>query len=282
MKYNIMASPYHEISLKIHVGSIPADSTEEDLYSYFANFGKIMGIQLSRRFKTRSSTMLNQGSCVLMAGDHQTVEMILATPHNFEGRKLKCHRFVEGEALQELNRSNNERRLIIKNVHRDVQLQILHEYLVQFGEIECLFFLHQTRRLHRFRTASVQFTTKESADHVLERPSFKINGSKIKIQSYNHEFKRPRRTSQPINQRLPGTSSASSDKRNQQSNPTANQQLARKSPPLSIETNHSLKPTKRAYFISNLWLITAEGRSPSLTCNIRYNLLARARPRGSF
>jgi RNA recognition motif-containing protein len=234
---------------------------------------------MSTRTKSRTSELLNQGSCVLLVKDESTATKILEATHFFRGRKITCLKFLEGDALKELNRLNNERRLIIKNVPRRVSIQDLELYLHQFGKIEFLFFLKQKKYTFKFRTASVQFKSTKSAAAAKANSGQKMFGSKLRFDSYDHQYKKSRNAS---SSQLPGelgyqdhspeVAVSSSDTFHH--TPQACHRDSSNATPI----DHFLKPTSRKYHSMRTESELYQRSKVHTELVVRYNLKLKAQP----
>lgn len=270
-----MSAVGRETLVKIHVGAIPADATKNDLLYYFSKFGPVVDVLMSTRIRTRTSSVLNQGSCVLLVNDESTSTNILEASHFFRGRKIKCLKFLEGNALREHNRVNNERRLIVKNVPNHVSIGELKCYLKQHGEIEYLFFLKQKKYPCKLKTASVQYESPESTAAAINSQMHTVLGSKIKIHPYDRSYKKIKNSSHSLR---PSQSSCK-EQSSEEPCPISQQPFNCPKPcptlPKLSDMDHFIKPTNKEYYLEQNRDGFKEDQSLCKEPKVRYNIKVR-------
>lgn len=273
-----MADPRLENCLKIHVGPVPADTTEKDLKRHFGRFGQITKVFVRYNSKNRSQMKLIHSSCTILVSDMDTYQQILAANHFFKGRKVKCTKYMEGEELDRYNKESNERRIIIKNIPNDVKFPWLESIVKPYGEIDFLYFLHESNpnSLRRYnntcQTASLQFTFKASALKLLEKRNYPLGNTKIKFQKYDHNFNQQRSTPYTPMSLSGGSSVAKADINNKyEYQEKTNQDPSLMKKPQSKKVfPHYLKPTLRQFYTPERKL--NQEFSPPPTNNIRFNI----------
>ena len=262
------------VGVKVFVGSIPAYATQSALRSYFQRFGKVLQVHLGFRSKGVNHESLNPGHGYILVEDSPTAERIIREEnHFFEGRKLACQPFRRGNQLKQDIEIGNRRRVIIKNVHWNMDENEFKNIISEHGEVEYCFFFNKNENIVKGetskpqktpRTASIQFVEVEAAERLIEKKSIMIYGVKSKIERYKHKNKQSTlnlttnsdslnegRTSHVQKARASGTSVISLPGRNE--DPVSRLpafQSAIRQPPLlkSIDRFHSMKPTRRIYY----------------------------------
>ncbi len=176
-----------EKSLSIYVAGIPTKISKNELYSYFSYFGPISTVATFSNVDTRHSVQNGasisarariKGYCIVTTASWSTYSKILSTEkHQLHGKQVVCARFQEGSKLMRLNRLNNQKRVIVKNVPSSLDLEQLKCFLsVSFGQVELMYELkgstspdsvHQEESTRQRKAYSVMFSEKTAAQRLV-------------------------------------------------------------------------------------------------------------------
>ena len=141
----------------VYVAGIPTKTTRHEIETYFCQFGKIDDVQTFNNCQQagRESKDANQGRnkgyCVLLTSCRQTYNTILDfQKHTIFGRSILCAKYQEGSKLMRLNRLNNQRRVIIRNVPAEFkqdELQVYFDTII--GKVDILYEFKEDGSLHQ-------------------------------------------------------------------------------------------------------------------------------------
>lgn len=125
--------------LSVYVAGIPTRISREEILAYFNQFGCIDWIETFAHPEGKSTHI--KGYCVLTTSSWQTYSSILSQPkHSMFGRSIVCTKYQEGSKLMRLNRLNNQRRVILRNVGSITKLDDLKAHLEKnIGKIEVIY-----------------------------------------------------------------------------------------------------------------------------------------------
>lgn len=118
------------MGLKIYVGCLPGDATEEKVKKIFEEYGKIAEVTLVTK-KTNKCV----GSGYVTASDEQTRDRILASEVFYDSRKLETSLYLDKEELTALHEDINLRKLLVKNIPNSLTNEELAEKFSIFGEV---------------------------------------------------------------------------------------------------------------------------------------------------
>lgn len=273
------------------MAGIPSKGSVAHLFSYFETYGPIRGIELypgkGMYFLSPGERWLPRyplkGYCILHMENPEDARLIIRdTPHQLGERVLSCKAYLRGEELRNLNLTLCNKRLILKQVPKDVDMAKLKEQLEALaGPIESFYVLvtdRETSLQRRHSTCSVLFQSEIGREMLLRLGSMPgPDGKPIYFRAYEQKNKN---VSGPFNKRqilskqsngsvlTTPTSHAASQASGSQSfaetqkqRNTTNQRHLSKSgtenSPImepreaeeSLESNfHSLKPNRSKYF----------------------------------
>lgn len=165
------------IGTKVHVGSLPANVTKEKLMEFFKTFGEILKIELPLTKKFADNTRLNRGYCVVTFATTHSADSLLGRPSVcLEGRALLCSPFKRADSLKKKNKDNNKRRIIIKGIPLEWQIEALLPMFEKFGKVTTAYFFDSSiipkedpkdSLGSTLKIASVQFEKQESAINIV-------------------------------------------------------------------------------------------------------------------
>lgn len=189
---NQMISPY-----VIYVTGIPSKTTRHEIMNYFGQFGNISSVETfedsikTSKFGNKSQPYL-RGFCILKTSDLPTFERIINfSRHVFLGRSLACREYMTGEQLRQRNRSLNDRRVILKQVPKDITEGDLIRTLENIGgELEMFYIFHSDSEYSNHRrhyTCSAMFKHAEKMEDLTLIGSFPgPDGKPIVVRKYEH------------------------------------------------------------------------------------------------
>lgn len=182
----------------IYVAGIPSSCSDEDISEYFRQFGEIDSVQT---FEDKSRTLgasrnqqkrMIRGFCILTTSSRDTFRSIVSFKrHLFFGRALACREYMVGEELKRRNRQLNDRRVILKQVPKDVSQEELRRTLESIGgEVEMFYVFHpdaEAATPRRHLTCSVMFKHSRRIEELVSIGSFPgPSGKPIIVRKYLH------------------------------------------------------------------------------------------------
>ena len=172
-------------SVKLYIGDIPADLSEEDLRSYFTTVDDSAKFSLIR--KQLSSRLNSKGFGFLFVSSKPSAQRLLDTEHYVRGFKLRCEESLTSEVLVLEKDSLRNRRVFIRNIKRGTSEDSIREALSSFGPIESIFIVkaQSTNKARSF--GYVTFTWEDTANFWLQKGNVAIGGSKIYIHKFSKD-----------------------------------------------------------------------------------------------
>lgn len=182
----------------IYVAGIPSTCSEEAISEYFQRFGSIDSVQtFEDRTRTQSGSRTQpkppiRGFCILTTSSRDTFRSIVGfKSHLFFGRALACREYMVGEELRRRNKQLNDRRVILKQVPKDVSQDELRRTLESIGgEVEMFYVFHpdaEAAAPRRHLTCSVMFKQSRCIDELVSIGSFPgPSGKPIIVRKYLH------------------------------------------------------------------------------------------------
>jgi RNA recognition motif-containing protein len=183
---------------KVFVGSLPGAASALEVQRYFSQFGEINNvIMFYRETDMTSGVLLNRGFCHIEVAHESTVKAILAHGgHFFRGRYLHCAAYKSGDKLREINKYNDETRVILKRVPAGINETQLRCTLEAFGAAKNVYFIpNKIHKMHLeqkakheigLQTAMVQFHDVISAVLIIQQGSLKIGKFRIFCERFVH------------------------------------------------------------------------------------------------
>jgi RNA recognition motif-containing protein len=123
-----------KIELRIFIARIPGNTTEENLTSYFSQFGEVSGIKLDRRGNGKCS-----GSGSFAIDNKNGYEKICKQDHTFMGRSIIATKFLDKNQMGSDLNAYHKRKVILTKVPPYMNEKIIKQNLEIFGPIENLF-----------------------------------------------------------------------------------------------------------------------------------------------
>lgn len=176
-----MQTPSNSQPVKLYLGSLPANCTDQMLLEYFFRFGRVLAAIVRRKngFCTGFGT--------LVVADTQTAQNILGVPEHFiQGRSIFVQNFLQGKSLSEQRRSINERRVHLKNINYSITDQNLVELFSQFGQVESAYRIVTTRGERR-KYGYVSFFDSYSASKCINAGKVTYQGNTIFCSPFNNK-----------------------------------------------------------------------------------------------
>ena len=182
----------------IYVAGIPSSCSDEDIREYFRRFGEIDSVQTFEDKSRAPDASRSQpkrairGFCIVTTYSRDTFRSIVSFKrHQFFGRALACRQYMVGEELKRRNKQLNDRRVILKQVPKDVSQDELQKTLESIGgEVEMFYIFHpddEAAAPRRHLTCSVMFKHSRRIDELVAIGSFPgPSGKPIIVRKYLH------------------------------------------------------------------------------------------------
>lgn len=197
-------TPIARLSMKLFVGSLPGDSTTEEIYTYFQDFGTVVNVVMFYRdHRLPCGKQLNRGFCHVEVADADTASDILAqAKHVFKGRHIQCAAYKSGDSLKITNKHNDDTRIMLKGLPHGVTESELKTKLDKFGPVKYAYLIpskagtthkHRAPKVGSFadcQTASVQFYTDIPVKVLLSSSAVVVRGTVIKVERYVHNHRK--------------------------------------------------------------------------------------------
>ena len=173
-------------SVKLYIGDIPADLSEEDLRSYFTTVDDSAKFSLIR--KQLSSRLNSKGFGFLFVSSKPSAQRLLDTEHYVRGFKLRCEESLTSEVLVLEKDSLRNRRVFIRNIKRGTSEDSIREALSSFGPIESIFIVkaQSTNKARSF--GYVTFQSEHTANKWLDKGSVDLEDNKIYIHRFDKDL----------------------------------------------------------------------------------------------
>lgn len=293
-------------AVNLFVGCVPAQLSLSHLKQSFCRFVAVVGITRLKQAKSRQTK--NSGSCIVTVRTAADAETLLnKSPFTVCGRTLNLERFQTGKQKEWLVAERNGRRFFLKGVPHTTTLErVGEEFSEKYGAVENVHFITPKNRSYlcsetgltesltsgkqvgasnkkkQFTNiVSIQFVSIEHSSSFSSRATVTIDNQIVTVEQYNYFSGRVSRPATvvknfskvPIQKliiRSLGVGQKGSDPlcRNGSLQPQGEKKMS-----TSSELAYSLKPTRKAYHLSQErfdW----QTKKPNLelVTNLRFNL----------
>ena len=162
---------------KLFVAGVSNKISKDQVREYFSQFGPVVRVEMGAPNRSnRSRAVQGRGHCIVVLQSEAAAEKILHQPqHVLDGRVLTCKPYLIGGELKSHNEMLNSRRVILKQVPKDIDPSLLKSTLEKIaGQIETFYVLRSdsdsgnSSQDRRHLTCSVVFKTRQAADRILE------------------------------------------------------------------------------------------------------------------
>ena len=167
---------------KLYIGSIPGNTTEQELKAHFGSVCQMVSLIL---VKNKHNNKTNSGFGFLTVASAADVQKLQAMDHVLGGRKIKVEPFAEGNKLKEVRTSLMRKRLYISDIPEQVTDAHIEEFFGKFGPLESAYKVKVQSTKKPCTFGYVTFTTEEPALELIKAGSVVINGFKILVFPYS-------------------------------------------------------------------------------------------------
>ena len=118
----------------VFVGGVKASFTQEEIESYFSEFGEIESIKMKKNKRKDSN---NRGFCIVKFVHVKSAKRAISLKnHVICNRKVTCREFLTGELLRKSKAIKNCRKLYISNLPESTVNEDVEKLFRRFGELE--------------------------------------------------------------------------------------------------------------------------------------------------
>ena len=127
-------SPINSWHLKIFIGGIPANTTREELFDHFKQYGVILDLVIIKDKQTHNP----RGFGFVTYQDEDSFENALKDKHFFHGKEIELKRALprDQNPKELLKKSQESRKLFVGGLPKNLQLEEFTDYFEKYGEIE--------------------------------------------------------------------------------------------------------------------------------------------------
>lgn len=174
----------------IFVGGIPARIAEEEVYRYFAQFGKIYKIRIPQK---KTNSKINPGYCYVTFETEQSKNKALSLiDHELNGRRITCRPFSTGSELREELKATQARKLCIKYVPSSMTEHQFFRHFAQLGELESSYIVNQqtvdqNKDLIVRHIGWLVFKSEAVAKKLVAEQQMVLGGEQVRIEGYDKE-----------------------------------------------------------------------------------------------
>lgn len=159
---------------KIFVGGLSLDTKEDNLRTYFSQYGEVTGCII----KYDSNTALSRGFGFVSFSEFDVLKSILSTNHTIKGKQVDCKEAMTKEEAFQLNLDllNSKKKIFVGKIPRNLKKNDLVRHFTQYGEIEDVNLIFKKPK-EGF--AFIVFDTNETAEKAQNEKNHVINENKI-------------------------------------------------------------------------------------------------------
>lgn len=179
--------------LQMFVGGLSSSATNEELYEYFLQFGRIAWCQVQ---VWKNNPQKCRGFAILQPEDNETFSQILAHTHRLKGRLIECKRLIrDKDQLNSYSQELIERKIYVSGLAKDVGDNSLKVFFSQFGPVEMAYIIKHHKDSKSKGFGFVSFYDKADKDKVLALPEIKIGARVVRCSSYCPKTEREKENS---------------------------------------------------------------------------------------
>jgi len=120
---------------KIFIGGFDRKACELKIKQFFSKLGPIYHFELKKK-KSKSKNAYSLGYAILTTDLPTFNRLIGGKQLLFEGRKIECKPFLQGDELTQFNTQFNKRRIYVEGLPLDTADQDLKEFFSKFGAVD--------------------------------------------------------------------------------------------------------------------------------------------------
>lgn len=167
--FNNGSTPINNEDRKLFIGGLSYDTTENDLYAYFGQFGSILNVTI----KYNSQTGHPRGfGFVTFASDNSIDSVLSAGPHTIKNRQIDPRKAKTRPIVK---------KIFVGGLGSSVTEEEIRSYFSQFGSVENVELPYDHTRNRRREFCFVIFENEESADKACYEPKQNIGGRDVDI-----------------------------------------------------------------------------------------------------
>lgn len=166
-----------EEEMRLFVGCIPCNHEDQELISYFRNFGQDVSL-----VKPQKGTRSNSGFVIIRCGTVKTKQSLLNSELFFKDRKLDCAEYFEGERLRVRKQNRLRRRLFLPNLPSEISEEELKTAFSSFGPIEKIYKIKPKNKKAFLTQANIFYCQESSLNSCL------IFSGRLKCCGYSLKF----------------------------------------------------------------------------------------------
>ena len=179
--------------LRLFVGGLAPEVTEEDLQVYFLKFGQVSDCEIIRDAPSSASRGYGFVSCE----NKKTYSQILRQKaHNIGSNQLIVKRAYLKRA-EENKEVQATRKLYVGGFGDDVKRGHLLNYFSGFGKVSNVYMFYDSKGTSGKNFAYIVFESLEAAQAVIDAPSHSVCGKKVCIKNYKKNIKTSSRRKAP-------------------------------------------------------------------------------------
>lgn len=167
----------------IFVGGLANSVTNQDLYNYFAPFGRIAKCEVQT---WRNNPLKCRGFATVDAYDEETFNKILSCSHKLGGRVIECKRMIiDKTELDNHSKDQLQRKVFVSGLSKKVDDEQFRAFFSQYGQISMAYVVkhHKDKKSKGF--GFICFDNKSDRDALLEQPEILMDGKRIVCSEYS-------------------------------------------------------------------------------------------------
>ena len=169
-------------SLRLFIGGVKLNTTNQDLFKHFAQFGNIHSAKINRDSRTGHS----KGYGFITCGDAQTKWLILQRVHKIKGKVVDVKLPIPKAISKDIKIELYSRKIYIPNLEFEISEEDLSAYFKRFGQVKKVYKVIDT--LHNFKKKSivyVEFANPVARERVIAQPVHIIRNYALNCKRYS-------------------------------------------------------------------------------------------------
>lgn len=168
--------------LLIFVGGLSSSVTNQDLYTYFLQFGSIKRCDIQ---VWKNNPEKCRGFAIVEPAERETFVKILRGQHRLKGRPIECKKLIKDkDLLNSYSQELVERKIFVSGLSKSVDDQTLKDFFSQFGPVEIAYIIKHHKDSKSKGFGFVSFFNKEDKERALSHKDLEINNKVIHCSSY--------------------------------------------------------------------------------------------------
>lgn len=169
---------------RIFVGRVPISTLEQELKTYFSEYGSITDVIIKRHPKSG----ISKGYAFIDCGDKETYDRILSKKHTLGKVSLNCNAAFEAVKTNHLG-NNDKRKVYLKGITKQVTDRSLKTHFTKFGKLIKIYAIRDAADLETKNFGFIECQSPQTAVKILKKETHVVSGVEIQALPFESQKK---------------------------------------------------------------------------------------------